>query len=159
MINLTINNIKVQAPDGSTILDAAKLADVHIPTLCHLDLHDIKMVNRVGTCRVCMVEIKGRRNLAPACSTEITEGMEIQTNSTRAIKSRRTMVELFLSNHPKECLICEKNQQCELQSLAAELGIREVKYEGYMSKHKKDTSSFSLIRNPEKCILCRRCET
>ncbi|MDR1531959.1 MAG: [FeFe] hydrogenase, group A [Clostridiales bacterium] len=159
MINITINNNPFQVEDGSTILDAAKKAGVHIPTLCHLDMHDFKMVNRVGTCRVCMVEVEGRRNLIPACSTVVAEGMVIRTNTIRAIKARRTIVELLLSNHPKDCLICERNQNCELQSLAAELGIREVKYQGYQSHHKKDTSSYSLIRNAEKCILCRRCET
>ncbi len=159
MINLTINNVKVSVEEGTTILNAAKKIGVHIPTLCHLDMHDIKMVNKGATCRVCMVEVEGRRNLLPACATEVTEGMIIKTNSIRAIKSRRTIVELFLSNHPKDCLVCERNQNCELQSLAAELGIREVKYDGYRSKYEKDTSSFSLIRSPEKCVLCRRCET
>lgn len=159
MINLTINNNPVQVEKGSTILEAAKSIGVHIPTLCHLDLSDIKMVNQVGTCRVCMVEVEGRRGLVPSCSTQATEGMVVHTNTMKAIKSRRTVVELFLSNHPKDCLICERNQKCELQSLAAEMGIREVKYQGHMSTHKKDTSSYSLIRNPEKCVLCRRCET
>ena len=159
MINVTINNNTIQVEPGSTILDAARKAGAHIPTLCHLDLHDIKLVNKVATCRVCMVEVAGRRNLAPACSTDVTEGMVINTNSVRAIKSRRTMVELLLSNHPKECLICERNQNCELQSLAAELGVREIKYEGKVSVHPKDTSSYSLVRDPEKCVLCRRCET
>ncbi len=159
MVNLTINNIKVSVEEGTTIVEAAKKVGIHIPTLCHLDMHDIKMVNQVATCRVCMVEIEGRRNLAPSCATEVTEGMVVHTNTLKAIKSRRTIVELLLSNHPKDCLICERNQNCELQSLAAELGIREVKYDGYRSHHEKDTSSFSLIRDAEKCILCRRCET
>lgn len=159
MVNLTINNINLSVEEGTTILNAAKQIGVHIPTLCHLDMHDIKMVNKVATCRVCMVEIEGRKNLMPSCSTEVAPGMVVHTNTLRAIKSRRTVVELLLSNHPKDCLICERNQNCELQSLAAELGIREVKYNGYKSEYEKDTSSFSLIRNPEKCILCRRCET
>ena len=159
MISVTINNTQVEVEPGSTILDAARKAGAHIPTLCHLDLHDIKYVNKVATCRVCMVEVAGRRNLAPACSTDVTDGMVINTNSVRAINSRRTMVELLLSNHPKDCLICERNQNCELQSLAAELGVREIKYEGKTSTHAKDTSSYSLVRDPEKCVLCRRCET
>ncbi|MCL2323226.1 MAG: NADH-dependent [FeFe] hydrogenase, group A6 [Oscillospiraceae bacterium] len=159
MINLTINNNKVSVEEGITILKAANQIGVHIPTLCNLDMHDIKMMNKVATCRVCMVEIEGRKNLAPACSTEVTEGMVVHTNTLRAVKSRRAMVELLLSNHPKDCLICERNQNCELQSLAAELGIREIKYKVHRSEHKKDTSSFSLIRNADKCILCRRCET
>lgn len=159
MITVTLNNEKIEMEKGSTILDAANLSGVYIPTLCHLDLQGVEMVNRVGTCRVCVVEVEGRRNLLPACSTEITEGMVIRTHTPRAVKARRTMVELFLSNHPKDCLICERNGRCELQSLAAELGIREVKFQGVRSRHEKDTSSHSLIRDPEKCVLCRRCET
>ena len=159
MINVTINNNTIQVEPGSTILDAARKAGAHIPTLCHLNLHDIKLVNKVATCRVCMVEVEGRRNLAPACATDVTEGMIIRTNSVRAIKSRRTMVELLLSNHPKDCLVCERNQNCELQGLAAELGVREIKYEGAVSVHEKDDTSYSLVRDPEKCVLCRRCET
>ncbi len=159
MINLTINGKKVQVEEGKTVLDAARACGVQIPTLCHLDLHDIKMVNQVGTCRVCMVEMEGKRNLAPACSTVATEGMVIKTNTMRAIKARRKMVELFLSNHPKDCLICERNTRCELQTLAAELGIHESKYNGKVSNHPNDTSSYSIVRNPNKCVLCRRCET
>lgn len=159
MINIKINNIDIQMPEGSTILDASIKAKVHIPTLCHLDMHDINMLNNVGTCRVCVVEVEGRRNLAPACSTPIYEGMSVHTSSSRAIKSRRAMVELLLSNHPKSCLICDRNLNCELQALAAELGIREAKYKGYMSNHKPDNSSYSLVRDPNKCVLCRRCET
>ena len=159
MISVTINNNTIQVEPGSTILDAARKAGAHIPTLCHLDLHDIKLVNKVATCRVCMVEVEGRRNLAPACSTDVTDGMVIHTSTRRATKARRTMVELLLSNHPKDCLVCERNTNCELQSLAAELGIREIKFEGYRSQHEKDTSSYSLVRDPEKCVLCRRCET
>ncbi len=159
MIDLTINGIAVSVEPGSTVLDAAKKAGVYIPTLCHMDLHDIKMVNQVGTCRVCMVEIAGRRNLMPACSTPVAPGMVINTATNRAIRSRRMMVELLLSNHPKDCLVCDRNQACELQSLASELGVREIRYQGAMSHHDKDRSSLSLKRDPEKCVLCRRCET
>jgi NADH-quinone oxidoreductase subunit G len=159
MINLTINDQPVQVAPGATILEAAKQLGIYIPTLCHLDLHDLKMVNQVSSCRVCMVEVQGRRNLAPACSTPVTEGMVVRTDSIRAIKSRRVVLELLLSNHPQDCLICERNGNCELQKLAAELGVREIKYQGSKSKHTKDTSSYSLVRNPDKCILCRRCVT
>lgn len=145
--------------DGTTILAAAKLAGAYIPTLCYMDLHQLDMVNQVGTCRVCMVEVEGRRNLAPACSTQVTEGMVIKTNSSRAIEARRKMIELFLSNHPDECLSCTKNQNCDLQKLAGEYGINDTKYQGAVSEHEKDDSSFSLVRDPNKCILCRRCET
>ncbi|NTW71463.1 MAG: 4Fe-4S binding protein [Eubacteriaceae bacterium] len=159
MVTMTINRKKVQVEKGATILDAAKKININIPTLCHLDLHDIKFVNKSASCRVCVVQVKGRKNLAPACSTPVAEGMVVTTNSIRAIKARRTVVELLLSNHPKDCLVCVKNQDCDLQSLAAELNVRQVKYEGVMSKHRKDTSSYSIVRDPDKCILCRRCET
>jgi iron-only hydrogenase group A len=149
----------VEVEPGATILDAAKKAGVNIPTLCHLDLHDINMVNKAGTCRVCMVEVAGRRALAPACSTGCAEGMSVVTNTPRAISARRTMVELLLSNHPSDCLVCAKNKHCDLQTLAADLGVREIRYRGARSKHAKDTSSYSLVRDPNKCILCRRCET
>lgn len=159
MINLTINGQKVTVPEGTTILDAAKTINISIPKLCYLNLHDIKMVNRTASCRVCLVEIEGRRNLAPSCSTEAFEGMVIYTNSARAIKARRKMVELLLSDHPTDCLVCEKNTNCQLQLLAAELGIRKIKYKGEMSNYKKDSSSGALYRNLDKCIMCRRCET
>ena len=159
MVDLKINNVETSVPEGTTILEAARGLGVHIPTLCHLDLHDIKMVNRVGTCRVCMVEVEGRRNLIPACSTVVSPGMVIHTSTNRAILARRTVVELLLSNHPRECLTCERNQNCELQSLAAELGIREIRYTGPRLHTEKDMSSYSIVRNAEKCVLCRRCET
>jgi NADH-quinone oxidoreductase subunit G len=159
LVNLKINDIDVEVPEGSTILEAARSTGAHIPTLCHLDLHDIKMVNKVGTCRVCMVEVEGRRNLMPACSTTVVPGMVIKTSSQRAVRARRTMVELLLSNHPSDCLVCERNLNCELQSLAAEMGIREIKYSGERLRAEKDTSSYSIVRNAEKCVLCRRCET
>ncbi len=159
MVNLTINDLKVSLPEGTTILDAAKQVNINIPTLCFLNLHDIKMVNRTSSCRVCLVEVEGRRNLAPSCSTEAFEGMVVKTNTFRAIKARRTMVELLLSDHPTDCLVCEKNTQCQLQLIAAELGIRKIKYKGAMSNYKKDSSSGAIYRNLDKCIMCRRCET
>ncbi|MBK5240435.1 NADH-dependent [FeFe] hydrogenase, group A6 [Clostridium sp.] len=158
-VTLTINGIETKVAEGTSILTAAESLNIHIPTLCHFKLHDDRTINDPGSCRVCVVEVVGRRNLAPACSTPVTNGMVVVTNSIRAIKSRRAIVELFLSNHPKECLLCEKNLQCELQSLAAELDIREIKYEGKMSHYEVDNSSYSIIRNLNKCILCRRCET
>jgi len=159
MVNVTLNNVKLQVDPGLTILEVARANGVNIPTLCHLDMAEIKMVNTVGSCRVCMVEIEGRANLMPACVTQAWEGMVITTNTPKATKARRTVVELFLSNHPKDCLTCERNRKCELQDLAAELNIREDKYAGKMSKYTKDTSSRSIIRDAEKCVMCRRCET
>ncbi len=133
MINLTINGKPAKVKEGSTILEAARSVNVKIPTLCHLDLHDIKMVNKTASCRVCVVEVEGRKSLAPACATPVLEGMVIKTDTKKAVKARRTVVELLLSDHPKDCLICEKNLDCELQALAADLGIRHIKYEGEVS--------------------------
>ena len=159
MIKLTINGKEVMVPVGSTILDAAREVNVKIPTLCHLDLHDIKMVNKSASCRVCVVEVEGRATLAPACATPVFEGMVVKTDTKKAVKARRTVVELLLSDHPKDCLICEKNTDCELQTLAADLGIRHIKYEGELSTLERDDSSFSIVRDMTKCIMCRRCET
>lgn len=159
MVGLSINGKHVEVPDGATILEAAQKLDIHIPTLCHFDLHDISMVNQVATCRVCMVEVAGRRNLAPACATPVMQGMEVLTHTPRTISARRTVVELILSNHPKNCLTCTKNTNCELQALAAELSIHDIKYAGEMAQHRMDTSSAALVREMSKCVLCRRCET
>ena len=159
MVSLSINGKHVEMPEGSTILEAAQKLDIHIPTLCHFDLHDTSMVNQVATCRVCMVEVAGRRNLAPACATPVTPGMEVLTHTPRTISARRTVVELILSNHPKNCLTCTKNTNCELQALAAELSIHDIQYAGEMAQHRMDTSSAALVREMSKCVLCRRCET
>ena len=125
LVTLTINDKQVQVESGTTILEAAKLLDINIPTLCHLKLHE-GVENKPGSCRVCMVEVDGRRNLAPSCTTPVFEGMVIKTNSIKAIKARRNVVELLLSDHPQNCLLCEKNTDCELQKLAADMGIREI---------------------------------
>lgn len=160
VVKLNINGAELTAPSDSTILEAARLLNIDIPTLCHLDLHDLKAVNQAASCRVCMVEIEGRRNLSPACVTKVAEGMKVQTNSRRAVRARRTNVELLLSNHPKECLSCGKSLNCDLQKLAHDLGIEgEGKYEGAMASHDIDATSYSIKRDMNKCILCRRCET
>lgn len=159
LVNLTINNKQIAVEKGTTILEAAKKLNIKIPTLCHLDLHNIKMVNKVASCRVCVVEVQGKKNLPPACATLVTEGMVVRTDSIKAIKARRIVVELLLSNHPQDCLMCDKNTNCELQTLASDLGIREIKYKGATSTHGIDTSSHSIVKNLDKCILCRRCET
>lgn len=159
MVTITINNKEIQVPEDYTILQAAELLNIKIPTLCHLDLHNIKMVNKVASCRVCVVEVEGRRNLAPACSTPVSPGMRIRTDSLRAIRARRTMVELLISDHPKDCLVCLKNQECELQQIAHDLGVKEIRFEGEMSSYPVDISSQAICRDSSKCILCRRCET
>ena len=157
LVNLTINGQQVQGEKGQTILDIAKSLNIKVPTLCHFDLCDIKMVNQCASCRVCMVETA--RGLVPACATHISEGMEVKTDSLKAIKARRTVVELLLSNHPQDCLVCDKNGGCELQSISADLGIRQIRYKGERTNFGLDKSSKSLIKDMDKCILCRRCET
>jgi NADH-quinone oxidoreductase subunit G len=162
-INVTINHQKLQVPEGITILEAALEAGVRIPTLCHLDLHDIKMVNKTASCRVCMVELvdsrTNRNRIVPSCVTTVSEGMEVLTNTMRAINTRRMSVELLLSNHPNECFTCPKNRECELQALAAELGIRHIRWEGERMDYPKDTTSDAIVKDSDKCIYCRRCET
>ena len=156
-INLTIDNKSIVVKKGTTILEAASSIGIEIPTLCHMKLHDMNIENKPGGCRVCVVEVKGRRNLAPACCTDTAEGMEINTHSIRAINARRTLVELILSDHPADCLVCAKSGNCDLQDLAHHLGIREIHYKGEQSHYREDTSP-AIIREMDKCILCRRCE-
>jgi len=156
-IKLTIDNKEVEVAKGTTILDAAKTIGVHIPTLCHMKLHDMGIENKPGGCRVCVVEVEGRRNLAPACVTKADPGMKINTHSMRVVNARRTITELIISDHPFECLTCAKSGECELQTLAQDMGIREIHFEGAKSTYRKDTSP-AIIRDMDKCIMCRRCE-
>ena len=163
MIRLTIDNKPVEVAEGTTILKAARQAGIHIPTLCYFELAGMNFENKPGGCRVCVVEVvkdfngRPRRNLAPACATECVEGMEVLTHSQRVINARRTVVELILSDHPTDCLTCAKSGQCELQTLAQNLGIREIPYKGEQSTYRVDMSP-SIIRDVDKCIMCRRCE-
>ena len=163
MIKLTIDNKPVEVAEGTTILKAARQAGIHIPTLCYFELEGMNFENKPGGCRVCVVEVakdfngRPRRNLAPACATECVEGMEVLTHSQRVINARRTVVELILSDHPTDCLTCAKSGQCELQKLAQNLGIREIPYKGEQSTYRVDMSP-SIIRDVDKCIMCRRCE-
>lgn len=159
MINFKINDIELSVPKGTTILQAANQINIKIPTLCHLDLHDIKFLNKLASCRVCVVEDLKSGKMFPACATPVKEGMEIKTDSPRAVKSRRAIVELLLSDHPNSCLTCAKNLDCQLQSLAHDLGVREIPYTGEMRQLPIDKDSYSIVRDPNKCILCRRCET
>ncbi len=158
MINLIIDNKPVVVKDGTTVLQAAASIGIDIPTLCHMKLEDLNIENKPGSCRVCVVEILGRRNLAPACVTVATEGMEVKTHSIRVVNARRTIVELILSDHPADCLVCAKSGKCELQDLAQHLGIRKIHYPGEQSMYREDTSP-AIIREINKCIMCRRCET
>lgn len=157
-INLTIDNKTVVVKKGTTILEAAAEIGIEVPTLCHMKLHDLNIENKPGGCRICVVEVEGRRNLAPACCTDAHDGMEINTHSLRVINARRTVMELILSDHPFECLICAKSGNCDLQDMAHQLGIREIHYQGEQSHYRADTSP-AIIREIDKCIMCRRCET
>lgn len=159
MVNIKINGQNLQVPEGTTVLQAAKEVGVHIPTLCHLELKDFGVVNKVASCRVCVVEVKGRQALAPSCAEKVFEGMEVVTDSVKALNARRNNMELLLSNHPFECLTCTKNLDCELQSLASELNIREIHAKGEKMHYDLDTSSQAITVDPNKCVMCRRCET
>lgn len=156
-VKFTIDKKTIEVEKGTTILHAAKKAGIDIPTLCYFSLDGMKIENKPGGCRVCVVEVEGRRNLAPACATEVTDGMVVKTNSMRVLNARRTVLELILSDHPFDCLVCAKSGNCELQSLAHRMGVREIPYQGAQSTYRKDTSP-SIIRDVDKCIMCRRCE-
>ncbi|MDK2927031.1 MAG: NADP-reducing hydrogenase subunit HndD [Bacillota bacterium] len=151
-ITLTIDGQEVQAPKGATVLEAAQAAGFKIPTLCwHPELRP------EGACRLCVVEVKGAKSLVASCVMPAANGMEVHTNTPFVREARRTALELLLANHPFECLTCEKSGNCELQTLAHDLGVREVRYQGEKRDVPKDTSSPSLVRDPNKCILCGRC--
>ena len=160
-IKIKINDQELTVPEGITILEAAHEVGVKIPTLCHLDLHDLQLHNKTASCRVCMVEMgeEIRNKLVPACVTKAFEGMTVRTDTLRAIAARRMAVELLLSNHPNECFTCPKNLECELQSLAEELNVREIRWEGERMDYPKDLSSDAIVKDSNKCIYCRRCET
>ena len=152
MVQLTINNIKVNAEAGMTILDAAKSVGISVPTLCHL-----KDLMPTGACRICSVEVEGQRGLVPSCAYPVYEGMVVDTNSSRVRRARKTIVELLVENHPQDCLICMRNKNCELQDLSEKYGLREHRYVGETKDHAIDISSASMERDPAKCILCGRC--
>ena len=158
-INLTIDGRPVSVEPGTTILDAAKSCGIDIPTLCHINLKGTCVDNHPASCRICVVEIAKRRNLAPACATTCMEGMEVHTNTMRVLNARQTVLELILSNHPHDCLICPKSGNCELQNLARRLKIHETPYEGGEKSSHKIEKTVSIVRDMNKCILCRRCET
>jgi len=154
MINVTIDNQKIEIEEGRTILEAARRAGIHIPTLCYLP-----EVQAIGACRVCLVEVEGNRTLQASCVLPATNNMVVHTRTEKVRKARKFAVEMLLSNHPFECLTCPRNLNCELQSLASELGIREVRFTGAKSEGRIDESSPSIRRDQTKCILCRRCVT
>ena len=152
-VNIKINGIDVSAPAGSTILEAAKMANIDIPTLCFL-----KEINEIGACRICVVEVKGARSLVASCVYPINEGMEIWTNSPKVIESRKKTLKLILSNHNRKCLSCVRSGDCELQKLCRDYKIDdESYYDGEKTESEIDTSAAHMIRDNSKCILCRRC--
>ena len=157
-IKLTIDNRAVEVPKGTTVLKAAQQLGINIPTLCNFELEGLALKTHPGGCRICVVEVAGRRNLAPACITECMQDMVVKTNSPRAINARKTVLELMLSDHPNDCLQCPKNGKCELQSLAADMGIREIPFKGEQSSYPIELSP-SIVRDANKCIMCRRCES
>jgi len=161
MLNVKINGKDFQAPEGSTILEVAKENGYHIPTLCHFKINDEGLCNHPVGCRVCVVEVKKGDGsvLLPACDQTIAEGMEIVTDSQKSINARRTVVELIMSNHPNDCLYCTRNKKCELQDLASEFNVTGQRFIGKMSSHGKDVSNRSIVKDLDKCIVCRRCET
>ncbi|MCQ2286435.1 MAG: [FeFe] hydrogenase, group A [Bacteroidales bacterium] len=157
-VKLTIDNRPVEVAKGTTILKAAQQLGIEIPTLCHFELQDgLNIHNRPGGCRICVVEVEKRRNLAPACVTECMEGMVVKTNSPRVLNARKTVLELILSDHPADCLNCAKSGSCELQDLAIRFGVRDIPFKGEQSSYTVEVSP-SIVRDMNKCVMCRRCE-
>ncbi len=152
MVNLKINGQEVSVPAGYTILEAAREVGIDIPTLCYL-----KDSSVTGSCRICVVEIKGGRALEAACVYPVFEGMEVLTHSPKVKEARKSTLELILSNHDRKCLTCVRNKNCELQTLSEELGVDSIRYEGEMSEYAIDDLSPSIVRDNNKCVLCRRC--
>ncbi len=153
MINLTINNKPASVPEGTTVLEAARQIGIYIPSLCYL-----KDVHKFGSCRICMVDVEGARTLQASCITEVREGMVVRTNTPEVLHARKLVYELLLSDHPKDCLHCSRNQSCELQALGDTLGVTESRFDGERSSYVVDISP-SITRDMGKCILCRRCVT
>ncbi|MFW5813574.1 MAG: [FeFe] hydrogenase, group A, partial [Fibrobacterota bacterium] len=152
MLNLTINNTAVSVPEGTTILEASKKAGIKIPTLCYLE-----GVQSIGACRVCVVEVEGAKALCASCVTPATEGMKVHTNTKRVRDARRLVVELLLSEHDGNCQTCDRNEDCELRTIAHELGIEDIRFEGEKADSAMDVSTPALVRDNGKCIKCRRC--
>ena len=152
LVNLTIDNQKITVEKGTTILEAAKQAGIDIPTLCFL-----KEINEVGDCRMCIVEVEGRRGFATSCIQTVEEGMVVHTHTPNVLEARHVILDLIISNHAKDCLTCTRSGNCELQALATKFNVLNVEFPGEMTKHKVDDLSPSIVRDFNKCILCRRC--
>lgn len=158
-VTLQIDQHAITVPEGTTILEAARKIGIDIPTLCHIDLKGTCLKNNPASCRICVVEVEGRKNLAPACATRCTEGMIVKTSTLRVMNARKVVVELILSDHPNECLTCPKSSDCELQRLALRFNIREMPFNGGELSPRKREVTASIVRNMDKCIFCRRCES
>jgi NADP-reducing hydrogenase subunit HndD len=152
MVKLTIDGVKVEVPKGTTVLEAARSANIQIPTLCYL-----KGINEIGACRMCLIEIKGARNLQASCVYPVADGMEVKTNSPSVREARKVNLELILSNHDRKCLTCVRSENCELQALSKQLGVDDIRFDGENTNYAVDEFSPSIVRDPNKCILCRRC--
>ena len=152
MVNITIDGIETQVPKEFTVLEAAKSLGIDIPTLCHL-----KELNEVGACRICVVEVKGARTLQASCVLPVSEGMDVKTCSPAVLEARKTVLDLILSRHERECTTCARNLNCELQKLSEEIGLDKVSYQGEKIKYAVDEASPSIVRDQNKCILCGRC--
>ena len=152
MITIQVNGREVEAQEGEMLLTCLRREGIHIPTLCHLD--DLPPT---GACRMCVVEIEGQHGLIPSCAYPVHQGMEVHTHSPRAVRARKTIVELLLANHPDDCLYCVRNGNCQLQDLAEQLGVRQRRYTGRKNEYHLDISSPSIMRDPSKCILCGKC--
>ena len=153
MVNIKINGMPLSVPAGSTILEAARIAGINIPTLCYL-----KEINEIGACRICVVEVKGARSLVASCVYPVNEGMEVFTNTEKVRNSRKTTLELILSTHNRSCLSCVRSGSCELQTLCNDFGVENpANFDGENPHYEKDESTLHLVRDNDKCILCRRC--
>ena len=158
-ITLQIDRHTVRVPEGTMILEAARQVGINIPTLCHINLEGTCIKSTPASCRICVVEVEGRKNLAPACATRCIDGMVVKTSTLRVMNARKVIAELILSDHPNDCLTCPKSGNCELQALALRFNVREMPYSGgELSLRKKEVTS-SIVRNMDKCIFCRRCES
>ena len=158
-MTITIDNHPVNVEAGTTILDACRQTGIDIPTLCHLHLEGTCMDNHPASCRLCVVEVEGRRNLAPSCSTLCQEGMNVSTHSMRVLKARKLVMEFILSDHPNACLTCQKSGDCELQRMAQKLNVRESPFTGSELSPRKREVTPAIVRDMDKCVYCRRCET
>lgn len=151
-LQLTIDGIAVSVAPGTSVLEAARQAGVKIPTLCHLP-----ELTPFGACRMCIVQVDGLKNLAASCSLPVSDGMAVHTHTPVVLEVRRMILELLLANHPADCFSCDRNLNCELQTLAAELGVKKIRFDGERRRFAIDNNNPFIVRDNEKCILCGRC--